>query len=162
MFPSTSHQMMRKLDTGSVYRVQFKTSVGYNMAKLDNSYNHELEAHALEQKKLELHKQQLDDYKKQMDVVKEAHDEHAKVEGEHTDLIKAAIDKKRAAEDAKKLLDNNLKKLENLTLTENHVKNPRNYSSSTTTHPTPSNKNGNYAHSGEHVGGRTQVGFLHR
>ncbi len=162
MFHSTSHQMMRELDTGSAYRVQFKTSGGYNMDNLDNNYARESAAHALEEKSLEIRKRQLDDYKNMIDNVKEAHVAHEKAEAAHKELIQAATQQKRTAEDTKKSLDNHLKELENHTSTANNVTNPGKYHSSTTTHPTPSNKNGYYALSGKDAGGRTRVGVLHR
>jgi hypothetical protein len=50
MFHSTSHQTMRELDTGSAYRVQFKTSAHHHtlsdMHELVQNHEQELKAHA--------------------------------------------------------------------------------------------------------------------
>jgi hypothetical protein len=49
MFHSTSHQMMRELDTGSAYRVQFKTSANHHtlsdMDELVQNHEQEQKAH---------------------------------------------------------------------------------------------------------------------
>jgi septal ring factor EnvC (AmiA/AmiB activator) len=48
MFHSTPHQMMRELDTGSAYRVQFKTSANHCLSDMDElvqNHEQELKAH---------------------------------------------------------------------------------------------------------------------
>jgi hypothetical protein len=128
MFHSTSHQMMRELDTESPYRVQFKTSAGYDMAKLDNELAHENAANLIEIHKVELatkkaHERavQSQAHKDQIEIVKEAHATHTAAIQEHRELEETVIQKKRAAREAKKILDDHLSQLENLKSTANRV-----------------------------------------
>jgi hypothetical protein len=139
MFHSTSHQMMRELDTASPYRVQLKTATGYNMDKLTQNYDDEMRAHELEKQKLtdetrqaiashalklkkaEDHGKQLLAYEQQMALVKGAHEEHTAAEASHQESITAVTEKKKEAELAKQELHKQLKRLQNFKKTANNV-----------------------------------------
>lgn len=125
MFHSTSHQMMRELDTGSAYRVQFKTSGGHNIKSLVENYQHQNAVHALEEERVAERKKQLDAYGEKIFVVEAANAEHDKALKEHDDLIKAATDKKREAENAKTVLDKHVNELKKITPTVHGFQNAR-------------------------------------
>jgi hypothetical protein len=150
MFHSTSHQMMRKLDTSSPYRVQLKTSAGgYDMTKIEKNFTHEIAAGDIEQKKFEAHKEimaqkselknkrmeerirQLQAHKQHVEIVKEDHGNHIAAEEEHKESTAAATEKKRSAEDAKRVLDDHLRKLANFKQTANDVQPTRKQNPST-------------------------------
>jgi hypothetical protein len=140
MFHSTSHQMMRELDTASPYRVQLNTSgIGYNMDRLSQNYDDEMKAHELEKQKLtdetrqaveshalkikkaEDREKQLHAYEQQMALVKEAHEGHTAAEASHQESITAVTEKKKEAELAKQELHKQLKRLQDFKKTANDV-----------------------------------------
>ena len=123
MFHSTSHQMMREPDTGSAYRVQFKTSGGHNIDSFIQNYAHENAFHTLEEKKVAERKKELDAYGEKLGIVQAANAEHDKALKEHEDLKAAVVGKKREAENAKTILDSHISELKKLTPTANGVQN---------------------------------------
>ena len=123
MFHSTSHQMMRELDTGSAYRVQLKTSAGHDIDSLLKNYAHQNAVHTLEEERVAERKKQLDAYGEKIFVVQAANAEHDKALKEHKDLKAAVVDKKREAENAKTILDSHISELKKLTPTANGVQN---------------------------------------
>ena len=123
MFHSTSHQMMRELDTGSAYRVQFKTSAGHNIKSLVENYQRQNAVHTIEEERVAKRKKELGAYGEKIAVIQVANADHDKAIREHQELEKTIIEKKRAAEDAKNTLDNHIIELEKFNPTANGVQN---------------------------------------
>jgi hypothetical protein len=124
MFHSTSHQMMRELDTGSAYRVQFKTSGGHNIDSLVKNYAHQNAVHTLEEERVTERRKELDAYGEKIAVIQAANAEHDNAVKEHQELEQTIIKKKGAADDAKKILDKHVSELQNHRPTANGVQNP--------------------------------------
>ena len=115
--------MMRELDTGSAYRVQFKTSGGHNIERIIEKYQRQNAVHTIEEEMVAKRKKELVAYGEKIAVIQVANADHDRAIREHQELEQTIIKKKRAADDAKKILDQHVRELQDNTPTANGVQN---------------------------------------